>query len=106
MKNMRNLLVITLALLILAGCNNEIYEDPGPTSIYKVGVDGSGLVELIPSTPDVEYWGSAWSPDGRLVAFSIISPHDDDFPQIAIANSDGTSILQLTNNDRSNYLPT
>jgi len=106
----RYILLLTALLLCAittacAGEDQDVYGETGPTSIYRIGAGGDGLVELFPAGPEAEYWGAVWSPDGSLVALTVVDPADSGRNQLALAQADGSGLTFLTDNERSNYLP-
>ena len=93
------------ALLLLTACGSGNAPNTGPTSLYRINVTGDGLQEILSASVEAEYWGPAWSPDGSMVAFTLIGPDEDGPQQLMLARPDGSGLIQLTNNDRVNYLP-
>jgi TolB protein len=64
-------------------------------------MDGKTQIILL-SDSQQGYWGPAWSPDGSQLVFSVTTQGNS---QLFLSNSDGSGLVQLTNNERSNYLP-
>jgi Tol biopolymer transport system component len=75
----------------------------GPSNIYTVEPDGSGLVQLTHDafTQDKQ---PAWSPDGSRIAFV----HGGEFPptNLYLMNADGSGQVQLTHGDQYQNSPT
>ncbi|MFI5225608.1 MAG: hypothetical protein ACHQ3P_02920 [Candidatus Limnocylindrales bacterium] len=70
--------------------------DNGNGSIYVVGIDGSGLRQVVPETIDAAR--PAFSPDGSLILFSNLDTAST--PQghnVSVVNADGSGLRQLTN---------
>jgi Tol biopolymer transport system component len=78
--------------------------DAKPDRIFVVGVDGSGLEQLVPSNcPDVcsdAVEGSAWSPDGRTLVFTRAVLHgrssEPATVELWLTNADGSGAHRLT----------
>lgn len=112
--NKRVAFQLTIALLFFGpaflsltacGSSDDIYADPGPTSIYRMNATGDGLQEILLAGAEAEYWGPAWSPDGSMMAFTLINPAEDGPQPLVLAQIDGRSLIPLTDNGRVNYLP-
>jgi Tol biopolymer transport system component/CubicO group peptidase (beta-lactamase class C family) len=75
-------------------------------ALYVVGADGKGQKRLL-EDPNFGFWGPAWSPDNRQIVYTRLTPHviaPGSVPgELYVANADGSSPRQLTNNGRSNY---
>jgi TolB protein len=65
-------------------------------------MDGHTQIILL-SDSQQGYWGPAWSPDGTRLAFSITT--SGIAGELYLASPDGSELMQLTNNGRTNYLP-
>jgi Tol biopolymer transport system component len=64
-------------------------------SIYTVGVDGSGLKQIIPESADVA--GPRFSPDGTKILFCNLDTSPVSVGQnIFVANPDGSGVVSLT----------
>jgi TolB protein len=108
------LLVITLAVSLLIGCNPVIPDegegegggkiafesdrDGGSGEIYVMNADGSNQTRL---TND-EGSSACFSSDGTMIAFSSV--RDGDF-EIYVMNADGSNQIRLTNNPAWNAEP-
>lgn len=83
-------------------------QPPPGGALYQVGADGRGQRAIL-EQPGHSFWGPAWSPDGKQIAFSrgiraLIWPGSPK-SEIYISNADGTNLRQLTKNGRNNFLP-
>src|SRR5262245_58217050 len=92
------LIVFSLFLSIMA-CSPKATSEL--TSLYIINFDGGEPVLLL-SDPDNRFWGPSWSPDGSRIVFSVFRENKG---ELYLANSDGSGMVQLTHNGRSNYLP-
>ncbi len=73
--------------------------EPPYGHLFAVNPDGTGAADLTPAGyTDVRSF--AWSPNGRLVAFSALQDGDHD-PEIFVMNAAGGEVRRLTDN----YLP-
>ena len=110
------LLVITLAVSLLIGCNQVIpdegegkgkgkiafisHRDEGSGEIYVMNADGSNQTRLTNNLAyDVD---PCFSPDGTKIAFT--SKRDGDL-EIYIMNADGSNRTRLTNNPAGDWDP-
>ena len=83
-------------------------DNPRPDRIFMVGVDGSGLHQIVPSgCPSVcgdAVEGHAWSPDGRQLVFTrAIYGDGSGSPtevELWISNADGTEARRVTRETR------
>ncbi len=68
----------------------------GTHQLFTVGVDGTGLHELLPG---VDGSAPSWSPDGRRIAFTLVR-HDGDSTRfyVATVHPNGTGLTLVTNN--------
>jgi Tol biopolymer transport system component len=64
----------------------------GRTDLFRINVDGSGLVNLT-QNPDIDDWWAAWSPDGRQIAFS--QGISQESVHIAVMQANGSLPRQL-----------
>lgn len=91
---------------------SQPYAASGPSvpeqhpDLYAMNVDGTAQTRLTIST-DTGGWGPAWSPDGQKIAFTSAPPEADPEVggQLYLMNADGSQWVQLTHNQRANYLP-
>jgi DNA-binding winged helix-turn-helix (wHTH) protein/Tol biopolymer transport system component len=72
-----------------------------PTYLWRSKPDGSQRLQL--SSPGTHIYGSSWSPDGRLVAFS--SGIEAEHAHIYVTSFDGGSPQQLTRGERPERWP-
>lgn len=94
--------VLSFAItLLFVSCNNSF--DSPSTSLLSVDMEGHEQTILL-SDLKQGYWGPALSPDGNQLAFSV-TPHGDKNSQLFLSNTDGSGLIQLTDNGRNNYLP-
>jgi TolB protein len=68
-------------------------------NIFIIGVDGSGLRQL---TTDSDNLGPDFSPDGQWITFGSFRDGNN---EIYIIRPDGTDLIRLTQNPRSEYQP-
>ena len=81
---------------------------PPHEALYLTGADGRGRRVLL-QDPSFGFWGPAWSPDGKQIAFSrtipaVVAPGTG-VAELYVADADGKNLQQLTHNGRNNYLP-
>jgi len=76
--------------------------------IYSVEPDGTGLTQLT-HVSDLEFGGeSAWSPDGKRIAYVVQGFHEDgrtDRSDLWVMNADGSDPRQLTDGPGSSWSP-
>ncbi|MHB8997062.1 MAG: hypothetical protein ACYC63_17590 [Armatimonadota bacterium] len=72
------------------------------TQIVTVNADGTGAVALNPSN-NFRDESPTWSPDGSLIAFH--SDRSGDFDLYTMSAADGSNIVRLTNDTRSDGFP-
>jgi Tol biopolymer transport system component len=70
----------------------------GPSAIYEVRPDGSGLREVLP--PPADLHELAWSPDGTRIAWA--GTVDGQYG-IYVSAADGTDVQQLTEGDNDGW---
>ncbi len=70
--------------------------------IYRMNADGTGQTRLL-TRPGHFFWGPAWSPDGKRIAFTMGGEQDPGV--LYIANPDGSQAVKLTQDGRGSYLP-
>jgi TolB protein len=79
--------------------------DTLPTSVYSdiftMHADGTAQARLT-LTPQSEYFGPSWSPDGRKIAFAL-GPGSKP-TSLYLMNADGTNLIQLTHLSLTCYL--
>ncbi len=78
-----------------------VYDDMATGQMYRMNLDGSGLVQL---TRDEGVHEPRWSPDGSRIAF--ISGASSATTSVQIVNADGTGRRQLTEWADTKYAPT
>jgi len=74
----------------------------GPTEIWRIGRDGSGLKALT-SFEGSSPGSPAWSPDGRSIAFSV--PATQDLPDIYVVDAGGGEPRRITQSPARDILP-
>lgn len=73
-------------------------------NLYAINSDGTDLLQITDNQQvDVQFWYSAWSPDGRRILFVAKQPGRDD--EIYTMNGDGTGQRALTQNESDDYQP-
>ncbi len=72
-------------------------------SLYRVNVDGSGLL-LLRDDPNISFWGPAWSPDGTTICVTF-GAVDGSKGELWLLDAAGQHPIQLTQNGRNNYYP-
>ena len=110
------LLVITLAVSLLIGCNPVIpdegegegggkiafvsYRDGGYGEIYVMNADGSNQTRITNNSA----WDAdpCFSPDGTKIAFGSIRDGND---EIYVMNADGSNQTRITNNPTGDRSP-
>jgi serine/threonine-protein kinase len=61
----------------------------GPVSIYWQAADGSGVPERLTTAGDgTEHWPDLWSPDGRTLAYQVVSGADYDIWTLSLDSPD------------------
>jgi Tol biopolymer transport system component len=71
--------------------------------LYKINLDGSGLVRLtIAATPRISNQSGVWSPDGKQIAYVSIRDRNAD---IYVMNADGSGQRRLTLNPGADNQP-
>ncbi len=85
------------------GSQLTFYAGPGkPTwdrNIYVINANGTGMTKL---TNGGDNLGPTWSPDGNWIAFTTIRTGNN---EIFIMRPDGTGLVNLTSNTRSDWQP-
>ncbi len=71
--------------------------DSGPSHVFVVNADGTGLVALTPGSPGAD-WSPHWSPDGTKIVFTSArnSVGLTIQQEIFVMNADGSGVRQLT----------
>jgi Tol biopolymer transport system component len=80
------------ASAVAPGSNGKIVYNSGDGHICVMNADGSGSVDLTPTTSG--NYNPTWSPAGSKIAFTRF--HDDNVSDIYAMNADGTGLTQLT----------
>lgn len=75
----------------------------GDWDIYRIDVDGSGLVKMT-NDPGSDQ-DPAWSPDGTKIAFISTRAGNPDIYNIFVMNADGTGITRLTDEPGGSFQP-
>jgi Tol biopolymer transport system component len=75
-----------------------------PCAIYRVGVDGSGLVQLTPVRIELQDLEPVYSPDGATIAFDSFG-RDGVIAAIHLMNADGSQIHELSEAELEGYSP-
>jgi Tol biopolymer transport system component len=70
--------------------------------IYRMNADGTGQTRLL-TRPGHFFWGPAWSPDGKRIAFTMGGEQGPGV--LYTANPDGSQAVRLTQEGRGSYLP-
>jgi Tol biopolymer transport system component len=73
-----------------------------PCAVYRVGVDGSGLVPLTPVRIEVQDLEPVYSPDGTSIAFDSFG-RDGVIAEIQVMNADGTQLHELSDAELEGY---
>ena len=76
------------------------------SDIYIMNADGTRQTRLTISSEQTA-WGPAWSPDGSKIVFSFWSSSSGSGTSVELylMNADGSGRIQLTRNQRFNFLP-
>jgi TolB protein len=84
----------------------------GGLEIFVMETDGTGVKQVTRNAaggaPDADDEGPAWSPDGRLIAFTSTRDRKRDplgDREIYVINADGTTERRLTDNDLDEFGP-
>ena len=80
------------AVAVAPGANGKIVYNSGDGHICVMNADGSGSVDLTPTTSG--NYNPTWSPGGSKIAFNGF--HSDTVSEIYAMNADGTGLTQLT----------
>ena len=75
-----------------------------PCAIYRVGVDGSGLVQLTPVRIELQDLEPVYSPDGATIAFGSFG-RDGIIAAIHLMNADGSQIREVSEAELEGYSP-
>jgi Tol biopolymer transport system component len=119
-----------VSALLLAGCmgdDDESAETQSPLrtqqiafssnrdgdfDIYSMRPDGSGVVNLTQNTPngrkEADDSDPAWSPNGRMIAFTSTRDHEGDSvsqQEIYVMGADGSDQRRLTENSLADFAP-
>ncbi len=81
---------------------------PVPDALWLIGADGSNPHQLwtnsaLVGSSDNALWNTAWSPDGRRLAF--LAPGKDGRYDVYVINADGTDARNVTNSPEDEYWP-
>jgi TolB protein len=84
----------------------------GDLELFVVNPDGTGVEQVTRNaeggTPDADDEGPAWSPDGRLIAFTSTRDRKRDplgDHEIYVIDADGSNERRVTDNDREEFGP-